>query len=507
MNEYILAFDFGTTSLKTVLFSRELQTIASASREYQTSYPHSDWAEHDPSDWWKALVETANEVVHKSGVDPKDVKVISIDAMTPVLVAVDEMGNALRPAIIWMDRRAQEQCVKIDMALGDRLFEVNGNHNDPSNFAPKIMWLKDYEPEVYDKAHKFLYATSYLVNRLTGKMVVDKTQCGLSQLCDTKTSQWSPELIRGCGIDPDKLPEIVESTHIVGGLTNSSASQLGLTEDTVVLAGAMDNVAAGLGLGVYDDGQVYISAGTASNGCVCSSTPLYDGALHVYHHIVPGRWLSVAGVDYGGAGLKWFNNLMGNNSIEDLVKKVERKADINALKPLMFLPYMVGQRAPLWNTHTRGNIFGLDPAVDDADLANMFMEGNALGVKRIFDIVEHLGLKPREVMLTGGCSKSEYYSQVFCDVTGYPVSVAGDSDVASLGMAMAAAYAMGYYDSFSEMTKLVKIRAQYTPDNKRVAYYKDMYKLFKSLYNSLEDHYSELNEIRYKYYKQEEKTV
>lgn len=497
MEDYILAFDLGTTSLKTVLFKKNLEIAASTERDYPTSYPDADWAEHDPEDWWKALIETTDEVVHKAGVKPEDVKVIAIDAMTPVLVVVDEVGNSLRPAIIWMDRRASKQCLEIDKNLGSKLFEINGNHNDPSNLAPKIMWVRDNEPEIYEKSEKFLYASSYLVYRLTGKMIVDKTQCGLSQLCDTKTSEWSDVLIDGCGLDRGKLPEIVNPTDIVGNLTTHAAALLGLSTETSVIAGAMDNVAAGLGTGVYDDGQVYISAGTATNGCVCSATPVYDHALHVYHHIVPDRWLNVAGVDYGGAGLKWFQNLLGDVSIEDLVNEVKEKK--SELTSMIFLPYMVGQRAPIWNTSTRGVVFGLDPSVDRADLANMFMEGNALGVKKIFKIVEELGLKVNEVKLTGGCSRSDYYSQIFADVTGREVQIAGETDVASLGMAMAAAYAMGYYSSFNEMTELVKTRSSFKPAPEAVEYYEDMFTLFSNMYTELESQYEKLNQIREKY--------
>ena len=504
MSDLILAFDLGTTSLKTVLFKKDFTIVASAQSDYPTSYPRADWAEHDPEDWWKAMVLTSDEVVHKAGVNPEDVKVIAIDAMTPVLVPVDELGNSLRPAIIWMDRRSSKQCEEIDTNLGPKLFEINGNHNDPSNLAPKIMWVRDNEPEIYNATHKFLYASSYLVNRLTGRMVVDKTQCGLSQLCDTKTSQWSDVLIDGCGLDRSQLPEIVNSTDIVGNLTTHAAALLGLSENTCVIAGAMDNVAAGLGTGVYDDGQVYISAGTATNGCFCSSTPIYDNALHVYHHIVPDRWLNSAGVDYGGAGLKWFESLFDNCSIPDLVKEAENKSD--SLTPMIFLPFMVGQRAPLWNTNTRGVIFGLDPSVGKGDMAQVFMEGNALGVRNIFNIVENLGLKIDSVKLTGGCSKSAYYSQIFSDVTGKPVEIAGETDVASLGMAMAGAFAMGYYKDFNEMTALIKIRSSYTPDQTGREYYDQMFPIFQSLYKQVQEQYESLNQIRKKYNNRKEQT-
>jgi len=497
MTDYILAFDLGTTSLKTVLFKKNFEIAALADRDYPTDYPHGDWAEHDPEDWWKALIETTDEVVHKAGIDPEDIKVIAIDAMTPVLVTIDELGNSLRPAIIWMDRRSSAQCEEIDKNLGSTLFEINGNHNDPSNLAPKIMWVRDNERDVYDKAHMFLYASSYLVYRLTGKLIVDKTQCGLSQLCDTKTSEWSDVLIKGCGLDRSKLPEIVNPTDIVGNLTTHAAALLCLTESTAVIAGAMDNVAAGLGTGVYDDGQVYISAGTATNGCICSSTPVYNEALHVYHHIVPDRWLNVAGVDYGGAGLKWFRNLLGDTSIDELVKEAET-SEAPAV-PMVFLPYMVGQRAPLWNTSTRGVIFGIDPSVGRADLARIFMEGNALGVKKIFEILEALGLNIREVKLTGGCSNSDYYSQIFADATAKEVKIVGENDVASLGMAMAAAYAMEYYDNFSDMTDLIKIRSIFKPDKENSAYFNDLFIIFDTLYEQLEYQYQSLNQFREKY--------
>lgn len=496
--DYILAIDLGTSGVKTMLFDSNFAHIEKAFSPCETSYPQSGWAEQNPNDWWKALKETINSVLTSSGVRPEQIAVIGIDAMTPVMVAIDKDGEALRPAIIWMDRRAQEACRQIERDLGDVLYRINGNHNDPSNFAPKAMWFKANEPELYNRTAMLHHANGFFVYRLTGVHSLDKTQCGLSQLCDTTTAEYSESVIKACGLDRKKLPDIYESTDIVGQVTAAAARELGLAEGIPVIAGSMDNVAAGLGLGVRRNGELYLSAGTATNVCLCLDRPVFNRSFHIYSHIVPNTWLTVAGVDFGGAGFKWFKELLGDMSYAELDKIVQDCWD-DLSRPLLFLPYMVGQRAPIWNDHTRGVLFGLSPSMGRGVLARTFMEGNAMGVNRVIDIFQNLGHKISSAKLTGGAAESAVYSQIFADVTGCDMEIVHEKDVATLGIGMAAAYGVKMYSSFDDMIKLMDGQRVIKPCETKIVYYQELQELFSELFETLVPAFEKMSKIKRKY--------
>ncbi len=496
--KYILSIDLGTTSMKAVLFDGNLSAVSRAKVDYSTDYPAPGWAEQDVNQWWNALKTAVGILLNNpSSPNPAEIAVIAIDGMTPTVVPVDRDGNALRKAIIWMDRRSEAECRMIGDALGEDLFNISGNHNDPSNFSPKMRWVKENEPDIYHQTEKFLFANAYLVHRLTGEFSMDETQCGLSQLCDTLKGDWNDTLIQGSGLDRAKLPPIYRSTDIVGRITRGAADQLGLSTQTGVIAGAMDNVAAGLGAGILGDGDLYISAGTATNVSLCTVEPRFHKSFHIYHHIVPGRWIHTAGVDYGGAGYKWFAKLIGEKDYASL----DNRADVvkPGNRPLIFLPYMVGQRAPLWNSHTRGVLFGMDPSMSDGELARAFMEGNAYGIRRILELTRELGTFPSKGKLTGGCSESRVYSQIFADVLGVDILRVGEMDTAPLGMAMAGARAAGFFDDFESITEMFSSRGGargiHTPEENKSEFYNAGYKLFDTLYHQLEPAFHELSAL------------
>ena len=249
MPKYILSVDLGTTSTKTVLFDEKLKVVSSAKAEYPTQYPNPGWAEQDAEDWWKALVKTCGEVLKMSQIDPSDIVGVGVDSMSSMALPVDKEGTPLRRGLLWLDRRAQKESDWIRSTYGDLQIRINSNDSDPSNFAPKILWMKNNEPELYEATYKFLHCNGYLVNRLTGKMTMDISEAGMSQLCDIRTGQWSKELIDASGIDWSKLPEIFTCTDVVGSVKAQAALETGLPEGIPVIAGAMDNVSATLGVG------------------------------------------------------------------------------------------------------------------------------------------------------------------------------------------------------------------------------------------------------------------
>ena len=492
--KYILGIDIGTTSLKAALFDADLQAVGRAKVGYSTVYPAPGWAEQDPRQWWDAMKTALGSLYSAPGApEPADLAIIAIDAMTPTMVPVDAQGRALRNALIWMDRRAEVESQAIDEALGDDLFRIAGNVSDPSNFAPKARWLKDREPEIYARTARLLFANGYLVHRLTGVFSADASNCGMSLLCDTVESRWSPRLIDGSGLDRDRLPDIYECTDVVGTVSTAAARELGIREGTRVIAGAMDNVAAVMGTGTFGNLELCLSAGTATNVNLCADAAHFDPSFLVYRHLIPGMWIHAGGVDYGGAGYKWFAGLIHESDYAALDR---RAADaVPGARPLLFLPYMVGQRAPLWNSHTRGVLFGLDPSMNDGELARAFMEGNAFGVRKILGLMTNLGVAPESCRLTGGCADSRVYSQIFADVLEVPIERIGEADTATLGMAMAGAYAEGLAPDIRTFKDRVSIRGTQRPDADLSAHYERAFRLYARLYESLIPSFEDLSAL------------
>ena len=497
MKKYILAVDVGTSSTKAALYDGELNLVDGEKREYPTFYPGRDRAEHRAEDWWDALAAGCRVLLERSAVSPEEIAVIGVDAMSTTLVAVDSGGKPLRPAMIWLDRRGGEQCSRLRERAGDRMISLNGNRPDPSFFAAKAMWIRDEEPEVYGKTACFLHANGYLVFRLTGRFSMDITQCGLSNLCDTAEGAWSEELLHAAGLERDKFPPVFECSDIVGGLTDAAAKETGLLPGTPVVAGSMDNPAAVLGLGVIGVGETYISAGTATNVGTSIDRPRKRGDLLLYHHGIKGRWLINGGVDFGGSGLRWFRDILGASydELDSLALDTEGKP-----VPLLFLPYMIGQRAPLWNNNTRGCFFGLSPEMGRAEFVRAIMESTAFGCRRIFEMIEEETDEPiAAVSLTGGCARNDQWNQFFADITGKEIFPTGLEDAAPLGTAIIAGLGAGLFASPEEALALRPRERSFIPEEGRRKYYKDMFRVFTGLYDSLDGAYGQLSQIAGKY--------
>jgi xylulokinase len=498
MAEYILSVDLGTTSCKTVLFDTDFNVVATAKKAYETSYPHHGWAEQPAYQWWRALKENTQAVIEKSSVDPAKIIAVGIDAFSTTVLPVDKEGDPLRPGLIWMDRRATRQAAWIAENLKDETWEINGNISDAGNIAPKIMWIKENEPAIYEKTHMFLHANGYLGYRLTGEYSMDISEAGLSQMCNTGTGEYSDVLLEGCGIDRAKLPPIFNCTDVIGKVTAEAAVKTGLLEGTPVIAGSMDNVAAGLGAGVCKGGEVFISGGTVTTNNVCLSEPKYNKNLHVYPHIVPGTWITSGGVDFGGAGLKWFNeDILGEKDYSEI--DALSATSVCAKSSVVFLPYMVGQRCPVWNDNTSGVLIGLKPTTTRQDLVRAFMEGTTYGSRHVLSIAEEEGVDISNVKITGGSANSATWVQIFSDVIGKPIDIPGAVDLPPLGIAIAAAYGVGAIKTFEEGIEKIAVRDSFKPDAENHEYYTEMYGVFRNLYENIKGEYDALAGIQQKF--------
>ena len=485
--KYILGFDMGTSSCKAVLYNELLEPVARTGEEYPTVFPAPGWAQQPAGQWWASFCKTVKLCLEKGNINAKDVVAVGIDSMGSAAVPIDKNGDTLYDGLLWMDRRSVKQCEQMENTLGGRVFEITGNRIDPSNTAPKVMWFQEETPGVYQKARSFLHGNGYLVYKLTGVTSIDKTNCPLSLFYDIRGEKWSDEIFRGLGVDMSKLPDIYESHDVVGKITHGAAFECGLLEGTPVVAGAMDNLASALGSSSAAPGDVYIVGGTVTSVGIVVDGPKPHKALHIHHHIVPGRFICVSAVDFGGGGLRWLRNIAGQPDYAELNR-------LAALAPpgndgLIFLPYMVGQRSPLYNNATKGVAFGLTPDHGREHLARMFMEGTSYAVRNILEYFRVAGNMPARAKLTGGIAASPVWTQIMCDVMGVDVEIPGASDVAALGAAIPAAIAAGIFKSYDEAVNIQKPYKRISVNQENREAYDKAFSLFKNLFGNVLESY------------------
>lgn len=488
--DYLLGIDVGTSSLKAVLYDRSLVPVASARHEYATAYPGPGRAEHDPDDWLRALAAAVAQLFERTGVDATSVAAVGIDGMSSLALPVDGEGNPLRPAMIWLDRRSERQAT-LDPTSEAEQVAINGNRSDASNFAPKMMWIRDNEPDVYARASSFLHTNAYVVRRLTGVDCVDASEGGLSQICDLVTGGYSDALIAARGLDRRKLPPILACGEVAGRVTAEAARWSGLAAGTPVVAGAMDNVAATLGCRLLRPGDAYVSAGTVTNVGVLLDAPVFDGRGLIYEAGTPGLWIVNGGVDFGGAGLSWFRDLLGNTDYQELGQLAAGTRLGEAA--LFFLPYMVGQRAPFWRNDISGAILGLTPAVERRHLARMFMEGTAFGARHAFEML--IGRCPSSAALTGGITNNATWSRLFADVTGMRLSVPPETETSTLGSAILAGMGVGMFASRADALGRLPEPTVNAPEAAAAAYYDELFSIFKDAYAGLSNVFARLSRL------------
>lgn len=492
---FLLSVDIGTSSLKAALFDEDLRILAQSKQEYPTYFPGFKRAEQDANTWITAFCTAIHSLLESSKIAASAIEAVSVCGMSSLALPVDASGQPLGPGLIWLDRRAQEESDFIRENHESRQRAISGNRSDPSNFAPKVMWIKKNQTDVYKKAACFLHCNAFLVHWLCGAFTMDVSHSGLSQICDIRTGSYADELVTACGIAREKLPDIVRCSDVVGAITTTAAARCGLRTGTPVIAGAMDNVAATLGLRLRHHGDSYISAGTATNAGILLRAPAFDGQGLLYHSALEGKWLINGAADYGGAGLLWFRNILEQSDFSELGRIGEDTAC--GEHPLLFLPYMTGQRAPLWNECASGTLFGITPDTERRHLVRMFMESLALASRHV---LEKLSPQyPTQTALTGGITHNAQWRQIFADATGLHLSVNEHAEISVLGTAILAGIGIGLFadadDAFSRLPQEQVI----VPNTRTQLFYDDLFSIFRTAYGNTLETMAALSTLRHTY--------
>ncbi|MDD3243103.1 MAG: FGGY-family carbohydrate kinase [Eubacteriales bacterium] len=475
----LLGIDIGTSACKSALFTAQGEVLAQADAAYAVEYPRPGWAQQEPEIWWRAACRAAREALAKA--PQAQIACVGVDGQSWSAVLLDAQGEVLCPSPIWMDTRAQAVCEGLDEK---RFFAVSGNPMKPSYTLPKVLWMKSHWPQAYEKAAVVLQSNGFLVQRLTGAITQDVSQGYGWQCFDMRRGTWDHEAAREVGVRKDLLPPVCECAQMVGHVTAQAAALTGIKQGTPVVAGGLDAACGSLGAGVWQAGQTQEQGGQAGGMSICLEAYAAHPALILSRHVAPGKWLLQGGTVGGGGALKW---LRAQVCPELSFAQMGELADgIPAgSEGLVFLPYLAGERSPLWNPSARGVFFGLDYAKTRGHLIRAVMEGVAYSLRHNLEIAAEAGAGASVLRAMGGSANSEVWTQIKADVTGCPIEVPGSDTATTLGAAMLAGVGCGVYASFAQAASVVRVARRHEP--RAIPAYEKGYSLYRRLYDQTKD--------------------
>ncbi len=503
---FVAALDLGTTGCRTFIFDLAGTIIASDYQEWQSFYPSPSFVEQDANIWWHSIKTTIDRAIKKSGIDKTEIVSLSVTNQRETIVPVDIDGNPLYNALVWQDRRTVDQVEFIKSKIGiNKIYETTGLTIDPYFSATKILWFKDEKPEIYQKTHKFLLVSDFIIHKLTGKFITDYSNASRTMLFDIKNLKYSEEIASEIEIDLDKMPDALESGVDIGEIVSEETL---FDKKTLVVTGAGDQQSAALGVGVVSPGKIKCTTGTGSFILAYLSQPKFDPEKRVLCscHAVPGTWVQEASIFTTGAVLRWFRDQIGNAECVaaqegqdpyDLMTAEAEKSSIGA-NGLLLIPHFVGSGAPHWNPLARGIIFGLALGHERKDLYRAVLEGTAYEIRKNIEVFKELGIEPKELMLTGGGSRSDFWNQIYADVLGITCVRNVIEESTSLGAAILAASGAGIFPDIAKAAEsLCKIDKKWISNDERHALYEKIYHFSYEMYEYIKSKnlYQKFNDI------------
>jgi xylulokinase len=496
-NRYFLGIDSSTTSSKALLIDESGLVIAVATSPHTLQTPKPLWSEQDPEEWWGAVCASVKKVLTESAVRAERIEGVGLTGQMHGLVLLDEIGKILRPAILWNDQRTQAECDDIHARIGrDKFIQISGNVALTGFTAPKILWVKKNEPQVYAKTRHVLLPKDYIRFKLTGEYAMDKADGSGTVLFDLKARNWSTDILDKLGIDLNWMPRTFEGTEFTGKVTPEAASVTGLNAGTPVAAGGGDQAAQAVGVGAVEPGVVALSVGTS--GVVFATTPAplveAEGRLHAFCHAVPGMW-HFMGVMLSAAGsLQWYRDTVAPAmSFDDLLK--EAASVPSGCEGLQFLPYLSGERTPHPDPLARGGFIGLTIRHGRGHMTRAVLEGVSFGLKDSFTLIQNAGLGViDQVRASGGGVKGALWRQILASVLEAElVTAEGTSEGAAFGAALLAGVGAGAWSDVRDACQtVVRISRSTKPDAAQVVAYRKAYPVYRELYPALKSSFGKM---------------
>jgi xylulokinase len=496
---YWLGLDVGTGGSRALLVDSRGRVCNSFTA------PHEDmrmlkplWAEQDPSDWWHASQSAIRGVLEQAQIHGSEVRGIGLTGQMHGLVLLDEQHDVIRPALIWCDQRSQHQVDFINSKVGPAcVLQSTANPVLTGFTLPKLLWVRDHEPENFGAIRKILLPKDYARFKLTGEFATDVSDASGTALFDVVNRRWSDKMVNGLGLEVSILPKAYESSEITGSVSEAASKATGLAPGTPVVAGAGDQAASATGNGIVEPGTVSCTVGTSGVVFAYLEKPAYDaaGRVHTFCHAIPGAW-HVMGVTQGaGLSLQWFRNRFAPSAAYD-----DLTADATLSPPgahgLFWLPYLMGERTPHLDANARGAWIGLTAKHQSADLVRAILEGVCCSQRDGLEIISALGTRPSLVRLSGGGAKSPFWQQLFADILNHRVTILETQEGSAYGAALLALVGTGEYASAVEVCRVaVKEIAAKEPNDDAVRFYAKHYRIYGSLYPALKPVFQAISQL------------
>lgn len=488
----LLGIDVGTSACKVAVFDEDGKVLAQASRPYEVYYPASGWAEQDPNEWWEAICDATKEVLASEEVQNDLICGIGVDGQGWSTIPVDRQGRCLANTPIWFDTRARYICEQVNATVSqEEIFAVSGNSFSPAYCTPKVLWFQQERPEIFRNTWKFLQSNGFVVYRLTGVASQDYSQAYGIHFFDMEKLQWAYDLAEKLGVSPDLFGELCACDHVVGCVTKEASLQTGLREGIPVVAGGLDAACSTLGVGAYKPGQAQEQGGQAGGMSICIDHPVSDERLILGPHVVSGIWLLQGGSVGGGGALKWFRREFGGDaSFDDLTELAQEIPAGN--EGVCFLPYLAGERSPIWDPDAKGVFYGLTFDKKKGHFVRAVLEGVAYSLAHNLQVAAECGVEAKELNAQGGAANSLLWTQIKSDITGKAINVP-DSEVAStLGACLLAGVGTGVYSDYDEaVSRTVVFRRRHEPNPQNRAAYDKTMKLYLQVYQDLKHTFKE----------------
>lgn len=497
--KYILSHDLGTSGNKASVFDQDGALVDSEVHSYGARYFNETWVEQEPGDWWDAVCVSTQKLIRRSGIDAADIAVVSFSGQMLGCLCVDRHGNPLRNSIIWADHRAQAQTDALleKMPMAEQ-YGITGHRGAASYGLQKLMWVRDNQPDIYKNTHKALNAKDYILFKLTGVFMTEPTDASSFGCMDLRTNRWSDKIVQASGVDESKLPDIMPSTHVAGYVTKEAARATGLKADTPVVLGGGDGVCANVGAGSVKPGKTYCSLGSSSWVATTSEQPVLDERMRTmcWPHIVPGYYSPNGTMQTGGGAYNWLKTNVCKWETEQAAHQgispyqlinQEIEGSPPGANGVLFLPYLLGERAPRWDPLARASFLGVKMENTRGDLLRSVLEGITMNLALILRILQqHTPIG--EVLVIGGGAKGAVWSQIIADIFGVPAQVPRVLEEAtSMGAAITGGVGVGLFKDFGIVDQMIQIVQTYPPRPETRPVYDRSMRLFDQAYHALGD--------------------
>ena len=480
---YYIGIDLGTSAVKLLLMQGDGQIANIVSREYPIAFPHPGWSEQNPADWWDAVCAGIPELLN--GFDASQVAGIGAGGQMHGLVVLDAQDKVIRPCILWNDGRTQKQVEYLNNVIGkENLSKYTANIAFAGFTAPKILWVKENEPENFAKIAKIMLPKDYLAYKLSGTFCTDYSDASGMLLLDVKNKCWSKQMMEICGVSEEQLPKLFESYEVVGTLKEDIAEELGLSKEVKIIAGAGDNAAAAVGTGTVGDGMCNISLGTSGTIFISSKDFGVDenNALHSFDHADGSYHLMGCMLSAASCNKWWAEEILQTKDFAAEQAPIQKLGENH----VFFLPYLMGERSPHNNPDARGVFFGMSMDSTRADMTQAVLEGVAFGLRDSLEVARGLGIKIERTKICGGGAKSPLWKKIIANVMNLKVDVLENEEGPSMGGAMLAAVGCGAYPDVETIgKKFAKVVDTVEPDPELVAKYEERYQKFRTLYPAM----------------------